>query len=293
MSLITASTGVMFNGGDQSLTRQVMFDDQGRPYPWTTALQNRPVLIGTSAGTAVQSGGSNSQGAVPMISNGTSLSALRFGAHGTDAPSERVANANGASLNQDSLTYQALGGLGSFNYGVLDTHFSERNRTARLATLLAATGQAHGFGVDETTALVLIRSADTQLFTVVGKHGVVYLNQTKEQALTYSYWPAGSVLDISNNGFSLSERSIASALAAINIPALPKQRFAGILQDSKLRSLTQAMCLTGAQAAQAQQDEFLVDLTASTNTGYYRLNSDKFGCAIEKLPVEFSSPISQ
>ena len=91
----------------------------------------------------------------------------------------------------------------------------------------------------------------------------------------------------------MSERSIASALAAINIPALPKQRFAGILQDSKLRSLTQAMCLTGAQAAQAQQDEFLVDLTASTNTGYYRLNSDKFGCAIEKLTVEFSSPISQ
>ncbi|OUL58676.1 cyanophycinase [Pseudoalteromonas ulvae] len=293
VAIIEASTGVMFNGGDQSLTRQVLFDEQGHPYLWTTALQNRPVLIGTSAGTALQSGGRNSQGAVPMISNGTSLSALRFGAYGTDAPSERIANANGASLNQDSLTYQALGGLGSFNYGVLDTHFSERNRTARLATLLKATNQTHGFGIDETTALVVITSPSSQLMTVVGKHGVVHLTQRTDQSVGYSYWPAGAVIMPTATGFALSQRSIDNALSPIAIPALPSVRFNDLLTEGKLRSLTQAMCLTAANAAQGQQNEFLIDLKATPETAYHRLNSGKFGCAIEKLTVEFSSPTSR
>jgi len=79
----------MLNGGDQSLTRKVMYDDNGKPYPWTQAIRTRPLLIGTSAGTAIQSGGENQAGKVAMITNGTSLSALREGAHALAAPRDR------------------------------------------------------------------------------------------------------------------------------------------------------------------------------------------------------------
>ncbi|WP_213608555.1 cyanophycinase [Pseudoalteromonas sp.] len=291
VQLIKNSTGVMFNGGDQSLTRKVLFDENNQPYPWTKALQSRPVVVGTSAGTAVQSGGQAHGGNVFMITNGTSLSALKEGAQAIDAPSERS--------NSDSLTYNRFGGLGTFTYGVLDTHFSERNRTLRLATLLdtldANQAQpAFGFGVDETTALVVIKSEAGNLMTVIGKNGVVMVKsagqtQTKDKTYRYSYWPAGSVIDIKNNDFTLSERSISQALPAIKIPPLPVQRFGSILTDAKLRSLTQAMCLSQEKTAVGQQDEFIISLSTRSESAYHRISTAQYGCAVSNLEIAVST----
>ena len=291
VELIKNSTGVMFNGGDQSLTRKVLFDENNQPYPWTKALQSRPVIVGTSAGTAVQSGGQAHAGNVVMITNGTSLSALKEGAQAIDAPSERS--------NSDSLTYNRFGGLGTFSYGVLDTHFSERNRTLRLATLLddlnASQAQpALGFGVDETTALVVVKSEAGNLMTVIGKNGVVMVKSTgqtaaKTKTYSYSYWPVGSVIDIKNNDFTLSQRSISQALPAIKIPPLPVQRFGSILMDAKLRSLTQAMCLSQEQTAVGQQDEFIISLSTTPESAYHRISNAQYGCAVSNLEIAVSS----
>jgi len=291
VELIKNSTGVMFNGGDQSLTRKVLFDENNQPYPWTKALQSRPVVVGTSAGTAVQSGGQAHGGNVVMITNGTSLSALKEGAQAIDAPSERS--------NSDSLTYNRFGGLGTFSYGVLDTHFSERNRTLRLGTLLddlnANQDQpTFGFGVDETTALVVVKSEAGNLMTVIGKNGVVMVKSTgqtaaKTKTYSYSYWPVGSVIDIKNNDFTLSQRSISQALPAIKIPPLPVQRFGSILTDAKLRSLTQAMCLSQEQTAVGQQDEFIISLSTTPESAYHRISNAQYGCAVSNLEIAVSS----
>ncbi|GAA73211.1 cyanophycinase [Pseudoalteromonas sp. BSi20439] len=291
IELIKNSTGVMFNGGDQSLTRKVLFDENNHPYPWTKALQSRPVIVGTSAGTAVQSGGQVHGGNAVMITNGTSLSALKEGAQAIDAPSERSSS--------DSLTYNRFGGLGTFSYGVLDTHFSERNRTLRLATLLDNLNEnqaqpAFGFGVDETTALVVIKSGAGNLMTVIGKNGVVLVKpkeRIEAEAKTYlfSYWPAGSVIDIKNNDFTLSQRSISQALPAIKIPPLPIQRFGSILTQAKLRSLTQAMCLSQEQTAVGQQDEFIISLSATPESGYHRISAAQYGCAVSNLEIAVST----
>ncbi|ADT68107.1 cyanophycinase [Pseudoalteromonas sp. SM9913] len=290
VQLIKNSTGVMFNGGDQSLTRKVLFDENNQPYPWTKALQSRPV-VGTSAGTAVQSGGQAHGGNVVMITNGTSLSALKEGAQAIDAPSERS--------NSDSLTYNRFGGLGTFSYGVLDTHFSERNRTLRLGTLLDSFGAnqaqpAFGFGVDETTALVVIKSESGNLMTVIGKNGVVMVKSTGQaqaetKTYSYSYWPAGSVIDIKNNDFTLSQRSISQALPAIKIPPLPVQRFGNILTDAKLRSLTQAMCLSQEQTAVGQQDAFIISLSTKPESAYHRISAEQYGCAVSNLEISVST----
>ncbi|EGI72784.1 secreted cyanophycinase [Pseudoalteromonas distincta] len=272
VSLIKNSTGVMFNSGNAALTHKVLFDQNNNPYPWTQALQTRPVIVGEGAGAAIQS---NVTG---MLTNTTSLEALRKSENNTNA-----------------------GGLGSFNFGVLDTQFSEQNRTFRLAATLnknevknTKTEIQHGFGIDENTALVVIKSPEGSLITVIGKSGVVHLaNQGKAQpeskSYSYSYWPTTSVIEITNNTFTLSARTIDEALPAIKIPPLPVQRFGSILTNSKLRSLTQAMCLSQEQSAVAQQDEFIISLTATSDTQYHRVNAKEFGCALSNLELAIKS----
>ncbi|KDC49720.1 cyanophycinase [Pseudoalteromonas fuliginea] len=272
VSLIKNSTGVMFNSGNAALTHKVLFDQNNNPYPWTQALQTRPVIVGEGAGAAIQSK------VTGMLTNTTSLEALRKSENNTNA-----------------------GGLGSFNFGVLDTQFSEQNRTFRLAAALnknevknIKTEIQHGFGIDENTALVVIKSPEGSLITVIGKSGVVHLaNQGKVQpnskSYSYSYWPTGSVIDITNNTFTLSDRTISQALPAIKIPPLPVQRFGSILTNSKLRSLTQAMCLSQEQSAVAQQDEFIISLTATSDTQYHRINAKEFGCALSNLELAIKS----
>ena len=274
VSLIKNSTGVMFNSGNAALTHKVLFDQNNNPYPWTQALQTRPVIVGEGAGAAIQSK------VTGMLTNTTSLEALR--------KSETNANAN-------------AGGLASFNFGVIDTQFSEQNRTFRLAATLnknevknTKTEIKHGFGIDENTALVVIKSPEGSLITVIGKSGVVHLaNKDKVQPsvkdYSYSYWPTGSVIEITNNTFTLSARTIDETLPAIKIPPLPVQRFGSILTNSKLRSLTQAMCLSQEQSAVAQQDEFIISLTATSDTQYHRVNAKEFGCALSNLELAIKS----
>ncbi len=272
VSLIKNSTGVMFNSGNAGLTHKVLFDQNNNPYPWTQALQTRPVIVGEGAGAAIQSK------VTGMLTNTTSLEALRKSENNTNA-----------------------GGLGSFNFGVLDTQFSEQNRTFRLAAALnknevknTKTEIQHGFGIDENTALVVIKSPEGSLITVIGKSGVVHMaNQGKAQpeskSYSYSYWPTSSVIEITNNTFTLSARTIDEALPAIKIPPLPVQRFGSILTNSKLRSLTQAMCLSQEQSAVAQQDEFIISLTATSDTQYHRINAKEFGCALSNLKLAIKS----
>ena len=272
VSLIKNSTGVMFNSGNAALTHKVLFDQNNNPYPWTQALQTRPVIVGEGAGAAIQSK------VTGMLANTTSLEALRKSENNTNA-----------------------GGLGSFNFGVLDIQFSEQNRTFRLAAALnknevknTKTEIQHGFGIDENTALVVIKSPEGSLMTVIGKSGVVHLTEqgkplADSNNYRYSYWPASSVIDITNNTFTLSERTIEQALPAIKIPPLPVQRFGSILTNSKLRSLTQAMCLSQEQSAVAQQDEFIISLTAASDTQYHRVNAKEFGCALSNLELAIKS----
>jgi hypothetical protein len=86
----------------------------------------------------------------------------------------------------------------------------------------------------------------------------------------------------------VSERTITEALPAIKIPSLPMQRFTSIFTDAKLRSLTQAMCLTNDTQAAAQQDEFSVVLSGDANSHFYRVNSSKHGCLVDSLNIGIS-----
>lgn len=147
--------GVFFSGGDQWKLRRAFFDRDDRPNPWLLALRDAVakgdvVVGGTSAGSAVQSGG-------PMPSNGTVEQALKHGAVASTPPASGCARSGDCvgGLNEDAFTYWPAGGLGLAPGIVVDTHFSERSRELRLLRLLAATGTRIGIGADETSALHL------------------------------------------------------------------------------------------------------------------------------------------
>lgn len=263
VNLINTSTGVLFSDGTAKNALKALYDENNTAYPWTNALKTRPVIVGLGAGSKIQSEN------------------VYLSQHQSEAVLKAKLTPQATSLN----------GLNTFTYGPLSTRFSEQNQTLNLASTLNTVKQKngdikHGFGIDENTALVVIKSNKGNLMTVIGQSGVAHLStQQKANSYNYSYWPARSVIDITNAGFELSERTISQALAPVKIPPLPVQRFANILSDSKLRSLTQAMCLSQEQSAVGQQDDLLINLTATKNTHYYRINTQPYGCALSNLSL--------
>lgn len=155
--------GIFFAGGDQWRLRQVFFDDKDQANPWLLSLRaafdaGGLVVGGTSAGTAVQSGGA-------MISNGSPERAMSAHARAGAPPVPGCERAQrcGDGIDEDDVSYWPAGGLALLPTWVIDTHFSQRDREPRLLRLMADTGASLGLGVDETSAVHLIRDADGTL----------------------------------------------------------------------------------------------------------------------------------
>ncbi len=166
---IAGLDGVFFTGGDQARHKATLIREDGEDSdtPEMAALRARHeagalLVAGSSAGTAVQTPGPDR----PMVAGGESYNALVWGAHD-------LACATPQALCGDDLVYDAGGGLGLFTAGLLDTHFSERGRQARLVRLALATGETRAFGVDENTALIAVAPSDGPAeLEVLGEHGV-------------------------------------------------------------------------------------------------------------------------
>lgn len=178
VDLAQQANGIFFNGGDQSLTWQAFVDKNEKDRPYLAALRKKfdagkLIISGTSAGTAVQSGALGG-GQAGMITGGTSDGALIMGAQAKPPWIER----SDPETKIRPVTYHGGGGLKFFPYGVMDTHFSERGRQLRLAKLVLESEARLGFGVDETTALVVTPVDEGNAeFTVVGQNGVYVVEQ--------------------------------------------------------------------------------------------------------------------
>ena len=151
----------IFTGGDQSFITDCFFNEDPVAETRTdTALievlreqfDAGAVIAGTSAGTAVQP-------VEPMITNGETYEALRDGS----------VSFIGSPPFDNTLYYNPLGGLGFFDYGLIDSHFSERGRQGRLIRLASDLGVDMTYGVDENTSLVV---TDDGMIEVLGQGGV-------------------------------------------------------------------------------------------------------------------------
>jgi cyanophycinase len=185
IDIIKKADGIFFNGGDQSKTISALTNSDGTDSLFLTAIKQSIAgksitIAGTSAGTAVQAGGKYSGKSIAMISNGDPELALKYGAISSAPPSERAAQtAITETLPAGQLTYRPQGGTGLFQYGLLDTHFSERDREIRLAVLAQTLSIPLAFGVDETTALVMKEAGKNKTLQVIGENGV-FIYQSPE-----------------------------------------------------------------------------------------------------------------
>jgi len=184
---ITKADGIFINGGDQSLTKKAFINADGSDGKALQLIKeklasNSLIIGGTSAGTAVMSGGTFNDVPVVMITNGQSNTALIRGAKMDVLPQEGCQKSNSCTQDvlNDDLTYNSTGGLGLFTWGIMDTHFSERGRQGRLAKLVLDTNTRFAFGVDEATALIVSNiNSEQPKFEVIGQSGVFIVENNK------------------------------------------------------------------------------------------------------------------
>lgn len=170
---VRASTGVFFGGGDQMHYIRTLLECPGeQPLEASRHCVDTPVLAavrevlerggvvaGVSAGLTAQQG-------PDMITGGESYQAWRDG------------STPGYLDDASELGFVPHGGLGFFQEGLLDSHFTTWGRQARAIKLAAETRHELVVGVDETTALVYDR--DSRTAEVIGEHGVSLLTVDKK-----------------------------------------------------------------------------------------------------------------
>lgn len=160
---IRSCRGLWFVGGAQSRIIDV-FRPGGVDTPAAKAarevLASGGVIAGTSAGAAMMSD--------PMIRNGSSANAIRFGV------------TKNAPTDEDDAKGVGVGpGMGFFPYGFTDQHFLQRGRLGRLIVALEATGQVRGFGVAEDSAMDVDLSSGR--IEALGPAAVLVVDRSQEQ----------------------------------------------------------------------------------------------------------------
>jgi cyanophycinase len=289
--------GVFFNGGDQSLTLATLKLVNGLDTPELSLIRQQVqagklIVGGTSAGTAVQAGGVHGQKPVPMLTNGDSSVAMQRGAFGHPPPSQRCGNALQCvdGLLANDLTYLANGGSGLFSLGLLDTHFSERERETRLALFAAETKQRFAFGVDETTALLVGRGKlpDEMHFEVLGQNGVFIIDRqqgvyardaSKEDQIERVVVSGVSHYVTSGSHFSLLQDRLSFELTG---GKLSKIRGLETLSEGEWRNQVRAQCGTNTKI-EWQQFANYYTLTPNPNS-QFNYNAQLKHCSYINLP---------
>lgn len=194
--LVSEAEGIFFNGGDQSLTLAslALIKNGRKSFSDTYKIiskrhsEGKLVISGTSAGTAVQSGGVIQGKKIPMVTNGESEYGFINGSVATNrSPSSQCVYENNCDKNVDlkTLTRFESGGFELMPFGIFDTHFSERDRLFRLIRLLEDSSIQLGIGVDENTALEM-SSLGGEVFLRGHGEGATWITQ-KIKAFDDSY----------------------------------------------------------------------------------------------------------
>ena len=294
---IRRADAIFINGGDQSLTLQAFRHEDGSATAELKQIESmlgagQIIVAGTSAGTAVMSGGSYQGRKVPMISNGDSFSAMQFGAFDLPAPQSGCDKDQSCSngLAENHLTFNRNGGLALFPWGVLDTHFAERGRQARLIRLQHDTQTRFGFGIDENTALLVGfeqgENAPEVKMAVLGEAGVYIADM--QQAQSSGEGSASRIEKVSTHYLTRDDRleikdgilrtRFADWKFAANNNSSPLLSSGEIFERDNYRQLALLLCLTQSRQADGKavrvgQGHLLSlykDMSSHTRQGLYR-----------------------
>lgn len=235
--MLANADAIFFTGSEQNLIRDTFVNSDNSPSDLLRMIvarvqQKKLVVGGTSGGTAVLT-------AKPMISNGTTASAIKDGSVATNPPPYGcdLDNTCPANTGPDTLTYHPFGGLSLFHFATLDTHFSERGRQGRLIRLAADSSTPLSIGIDENTAmLVNLEKGD---FNIIGERGVFFIENAQGAAnavaATFHYLVAGASGMMTPFGVQTAEFSDATDI----VQAEPTTNF---LSDRGLIDSMRVLC---------------------------------------------------
>lgn len=205
--MLANADAVFFVGDRANQIRNAFVNDDNSPSDLLRMMvarvqQKKLVVGGNNAGTTVLT-------AKPMISNGTTASAIKDGSVATNPPPYGcdLDNTCPANTGPDTLTYHPFGGLSLFHFATLDTQFSERGRHGRLVRLAADSTTPLSFGIDENTAMrVNLEKGD---FDIIGERGVFFVENAQGAAnavaATFHYLVAGASGMMSPLGLQTAE----------------------------------------------------------------------------------------
>lgn len=217
---------VFFNGGDQARHARTWLNNDGSyndlmKIIYTRFTNNKLIVSGTSAGTAIQSN--------PTYGEGSSFGQLYFSAaQGLASKLVNDGGVNGTGLKDTraasgSLQYLDNGGkIPGFGFSpenvLVDTHFDARGRLARLIPALHNTNKEIGVGIDEDTALFIKNGAAK----VYGAHGVFIVDNRNATYLSNNYF-AGKGFRVSyltdGDQYTFANSTVISSKPLIKSPA--------------------------------------------------------------------------
>jgi cyanophycinase len=137
---IASSTGIFFTGGDQLRITSILGGTKAH-YALERAYRQGVIIAGTSAGAAAMS------------------DTMIIGGEGDEAPKGNIVG--------------MAPGLGLLEEVVIDQHFAQRGRMARLLMAVAQNPFILGVGIDEDTAIVVYPDGN---FWVIGSNTVTVLD---------------------------------------------------------------------------------------------------------------------
>lgn len=205
--MLQEANAVFFAGDSAHLIRESLVKQDNSPSDLLRMMvarvqQKKLVVGGNNGGAAVLT-------AKPMVSNGSTASAIKDGGaasnpatHGCD-----LDNTCPPNTGPDSLTYHPFGGISLFHFASVDTEFSEQGRQGRLIRLAAESSTALSLGIDENTAmLVNLEKGD---FDIIGERGVFFVEHAQGSdnavASTFHYLISGATGMINPQGLQTAE----------------------------------------------------------------------------------------
>lgn len=253
---IASHSVLFFTGGDQSRITSV-FRPGGTTTPAYEAvmsvLARGGVIGGSSAGAAMMSD--------PMITGGTSASALRFGAWRDYSENDGI----GVGIGP---------GMGIFPFGLIDQHFIRRSRYGRLIVALEELQQPAGWGVEEHRAIAVNLSSATA--TTLGSHALALIDVSgmandggTRSNIRYSLLGAGDSVHLITRGVTPApgHRSLSRGTTETKTFELgPWEEFALVHYAEALAA--------GVRQAGGRDGEFEVRVTADDETRFWRTEWD-------------------
>lgn len=245
---------VYFADGNPDLLRPLFVTSRNEPNALAVALAERVAknkLVVAAAGRSA-----NVLTGKAVLTGGSSREALREGVYAARVPGLGCHKDNTCprNLNEHSVTYHPMGGIGLFRWGTIDTRMGEQGNHGRLLRVAATNRVPMAVGVDAATALAVnLRSGD---FKVAGERGVFVAvgAQQNERAVAagFNYLMAGSKGRFSNDG--VSNVTLASEAEVVQLE--PTTNF---LSSRGMYDALRLLCRER-DSVEVKQDEFTLTL---------------------------------